>query len=224
MDKCAMKVGTDGVLLGAYVNPHHSKTILDIGTGCGLIALMVAQKTNAQIDAIDIDEQAIIQAGENFKKSQWPQRLYATHTSLQEFIKNANRKYDFIVSNPPFFNHASKPATEGRIQSRHTDLLSFDDLIQCVKQLLNPHGKFALILPHKEGLQFIDLAQRNGLFCNDLLHIHTKIDKPEKRLIMQFGFKFETINDQQLIIQNQDNSFSKEYIDLTKDYYLHIDE
>lgn len=224
MDKCAMKVGTDGVLLGAWVKPTTEKNILDIGTGCGLIALMVAQKSNASITAIEIDEKAYLQAKENFSISKWHQRLFAYNTSLQKYKYTSTLKYDLIISNPPFFNHASKPLDEGRIQARHTDQLSFAELIDGVNILLSTNGKFSLILPVNEARDFIDRAQLKGLFCNEVLRIHTKDDKPAKRLLMEFSFKLGLIKDNILILQHQNNSYTKDYIELTKDYYLHIEE
>src|SRR3954470_3745964 len=135
-DKCAMKVGTDSVLLGSWLNPGNAKEILDIGTGSGIIALMIAQKSIADIDAIDIDHNAYLQARENFLISPWFFRLHASQCSLQEFSNESGKKYDLMISNPPYFHHASKPLKEERIQARHHDTLTFDDLVEGVKKLL----------------------------------------------------------------------------------------
>jgi tRNA1Val (adenine37-N6)-methyltransferase len=219
-----MKVGTDSVLLGSWVNPSQATDILDIGTGSGIIALMLAQKSFAQIDAIDVDSNACKQAKENFLISPWFDRLQIIHQSFQEFSKSTSKKYDLIVSNPPYFHHASKPSEASRLHARHNELICFEELTEGVKKILSDDGRFCLILPYKEGHEFIGIAMRKGLFCNELVRIKTKADKQEKRLIMEFKFKFTAIKESELIIQDNETTFSKEYIELTKDYYLGLNE
>ena len=221
-DKCAMKVSTDAVLLGSWVKAENASSVLDIGTGSGVIALMIAQKCNAHIDAIDVDENAFQQAHENFMISPWNNRLKSKHRSLQEFSIEHPSLYDLIVTNPPYFHHASRPFTESRLNARHGDLLTFDELLNGVKKLLKPDGRFFVILPCKEGMEFLDKAQRKELFCNHILRIKTKADKNEKRLIMEFSFNFKGISEEEIIIQEEDGSFTQEYIDLTRDYYLQL--
>jgi tRNA1Val (adenine37-N6)-methyltransferase len=217
-----MKVGTDAVLLGSWLQTGNAENILDIGTGSGLIALMLAQKSNARIDAIDIDEHAYKQARENFLISPWFDRLQSIHQSLQEFSNNYSGKYDLIVTNPPYFHHASKPAIESRLNARHGDLLTFDELIDGVKKLLKTNGRFCVILPCKEGMEFLEKAQRKELFCHHILRVKTKADKNEKRLIMEFSFQFKTLTEEEIKIHEEDGSFTKEYIDLTRDYYIQL--
>ncbi len=221
-ERCAMKVGTDAVVLGSWVNPSIAHRILDIGTGTGLIALMLAQRSTCNIDAVDIDENACIQARENFKISPWFLRLHIFHQSFQELANQTDLLYDLIVSNPPYFHHASKPSGESRLNARHNDLLAFQELINGVVKLLHTQGKFFLILPTKEGIEFMDLAQNSGLFCQHLVKIRTKPNKPEKRLIMEFSKSFGTITEEELVIQNEDNSFTKQYIELTQEYYISL--
>ena len=158
-EKCAMKVGTDAVLLGSWINPGNAINILDIGTGTGVIALMLAQQSTAVVDAIDIDEGAYQQARENFRISPWFMRMAVERISLQDFVKTYPNRYDIIVSNPPYFHNASKPSTESRLNARHATALSFEDLSMGVKQLLKPGGRFYVILPKQEGLEFMDIAQ-----------------------------------------------------------------
>ncbi len=219
-DKCAMKVGTDAVLLGSWVDPKNSNSILDIGTGTGLIALMLAQKSTAEIDAVDIDEGAYVQAKENFKTSPWQNRLNGSHQSFQEFAATSKKKYDLIVTNPPYFHHASKPPEEARLNARHNDQLSFEELISGVKKILAEDGRLCLILPCKEGFEFLDVAQREGLFCRSIMHVKTRSDKNEKRLMMEFRFQFGILEDYEIIIQEEDNSYTPEYIEMTKEYFL----
>jgi tRNA1Val (adenine37-N6)-methyltransferase len=221
-DKCAMKVGTDAVLLGSWIRPGLSRHILDIGTGTGLLALMLAQKSIAGIDAIDIDEGAYFQATENTRISPWYSRIYIFHESFQSFIGMTRKKYDLIVTNPPYFHHAPKPFTESRIHARHDDQLTFIELVDGVKKLPSPEGRFYLILPFKEGMEFMDLAQSNGLYCQQLLRVRTKADKQEKRLMMEFKTEFGIPSDEEIIIHNEDYSFTDQYIRLTKEYYIEL--
>jgi tRNA1Val (adenine37-N6)-methyltransferase len=217
-----MKVCTDAVLLGSWVKSGNASKVLDIGTGSGIIALMIAQKCHAQIDAIDVDEKAYLQAKENFLQSPWSNRLNSIHRSLQCFSSDPQEKYDLIVTNPPYFHHASQPVEESRLCARHGSLLTFDDLVDGVGRLLKPDGRFYVILPSKEGLEFLDKAQRKQLFCNHLLRIKTKADRNEKRLIMEFSHTLTVIREDEITVQEEDGSFSKEYIDLTRDYYIQL--
>lgn len=220
-DKCAMKVGTDAVLLGSWVQSDHEKTLLDIGTGTGVIAIMMAQKSSADIIAIDLDENAFLQATENVKSSPWSSRIKVLHASFQQFYAANSDTFDLIVSNPPYFIDASKPIAEARIKARHTNNnLTFDELIAGVCKLLSPDGRFCLILPHKEGLIFKDKAIAMGLYCQEMMKVKTKVDKVEKRLMMQFGFKPGPMIEKELIVQENDLGYSLDYIEFTKDYYL----
>ena len=220
-DKCAMKVGTDAVLLGAWVNTSHVKTILDIGTGTGIIALMLAQKSFARIDAIDIDKNACEQASENIRFCKWYERIQVHHTSLQQYIIDCNDKYDLIVSNPPYFVDSSKASEESRTNARHTDQLPFQDLLNGVLHLLNPTGKFYVILPTKESQLFREMAEEQKLFLTKLTRIITRTDKPEKRLLMKFEFTKKTVSENFIIIEKDErHTYTDEYKELTKDYYL----
>lgn len=219
-DKCAMKVGTDAVLLGSWVNTDNAKNILDIGTGTGIIAMMLAQKSSAQIDAVDICPDAFKQATENVAESLWADKISVHHISFQEFSETAEKKYDLIVSNPPFFSDAPKPHTLGRIQSRHTDTLSFQELIIGVKKIISPEGKFCVVLPCREGGAFIDEAMKQGLFCGNILHVKTKIEKLEKRLLMEFTLQLKNLEEREMVIRCGENEFSREYVEMTREYYL----
>ena len=221
-DKCAMKVGTDAVLLGSWIKTGTAKRILDIGTGTGVIALMLAQKSNAMIDAIDIDENAWLQSKQNFISSPWFDRMHSRHISFQCLVEEQPESYDLIVTNPPYFHHASKPIIPSRLNARHNEALTFDDLVSGVKKLLTPAGKFCLILPAKEGMEFLDKAQVNSLFCHHLVRVKTKADKCEKRFIMEFGFRFGLLTEEEIILQREDSAFTEDYINLTQDYYIQL--
>lgn len=220
-DRCAMKVGTDGVLLGAWVKTGNARSILDIGTGTGLIALMMAQKSDASIHAIDIDEDAWLQAIDNFNASPWADRLHCIHQSLQYFSSHTPDRYDLIVSNPPYFLDAHPAPSEARNIARHMDeTLSIAELVEGVKKLLSPQGRFCVILPYREGMKFIEHATASGLFIHHITKVKTKVEKQEKRLMMEFAaFPGPAIEDE-LVIQEEDLSFTKDYIDLTNDFYL----
>lgn len=220
-DKCAMKVGTDAVLLGAWVITSDAKKILDIGTGTGIIALMLAQKSNALIDAIDIDSNAYLQATENVNNCKWKERMNVHHSSLQQYVASCNHKYDLIVSNPPYFVDSSKAIEEARTNARHTDQLSFDDLLNGVLGLLASEGNFYVILPIKESLLFREMAEKQKLFLTKRTRVITRTDKPGKRLLMKFEFSKKPIEENVIVIeQDERHNYTNEYKELTKDYYL----
>jgi tRNA1Val (adenine37-N6)-methyltransferase len=220
-DKCAMKVGTDAVLLGSWVNTTNANTILDIGTGTGIIALMLAQRSNAIIDAIDIDENAFLQANENVGASKWKEHIRVHHISLQQFSQEHPDKFDLIVSNPPYFVDSSKASEASRSNARHTDQLPYHHLLNGVLSLLNPQGKFYVILPTKESEQFRDLAEENKLFLTKLTRVITRTDKPEKRWLMRFEFTRKSFSEDSITIEaDARHSYTDEYKELTKEYYL----
>jgi tRNA1Val (adenine37-N6)-methyltransferase len=223
-DKCAMKVGTDAVLLGAWVFPNGSKQILDIGTGTGVVALMLAQKTDAHIDAIDIDENAFLQATQNVSESKFVNQVSVTHSSLQEYSKTTSKKYNLIVTNPPYFEQSLKSSDEQRSFARHADVLPFEELIEGVTKLLDPKGKFCLILPTLEAEKFRAMAQKKGLFLSKLLRIKSKVNKDtDKRHLMQFEFTPTEFSEQTIAIEYEErHQYTDEYMELTKDYYLNF--
>lgn len=219
-DKCAMKVGTDAVLIGAWVKSAAPEKILDIGTGTGVIALMMAQKyPDAIIDAIDIDHSACVQAQENIDESPWNQRVHIHERALQAY--NPAYKYNLIVSNPPYFINSSKAPTESRSNARHNDLLPFNELIEGVIRLLANDGSFFVILPLKEAELFIEQAQNKKLFLNQLMRVRTRADKStEKRLMMQFEFVHRSFNEDMLIIEEDvHHSYTDQYKNLTRSFY-----
>jgi tRNA1Val (adenine37-N6)-methyltransferase len=223
-DKCAMKVGTDAVLLGAWVIPNGSKQILDIGTGTGVVALMLAQKTQATIDAIDIDEDAFSQAKQNVNESKFISQISVIHTSLQNYSKSTNKTYDLIVTNPPYFEQSLKSTDEQRSFARHADVLPFEELIDGVIKLLNVKGKFCLILPTLEAEKFRIMAQKKGLFLSKLLRVKSKINKDsDKRHLMQFEFTPTEFSEQTIAIElDERHHYTDDYKELTKDYYVNF--
>jgi tRNA1Val (adenine37-N6)-methyltransferase len=220
-DQCAMKVGTDSVLLGCLVTINNAVNCLDIGTGTGILSLMLAQRNNElQIDAIEIDEQAFLQANNNFSSSKFSHQIQAHCCALQSFAPN--NKYDLIISNPPYFvgkNNFSITNIQ-RAKARHDNDLSFEDLIHSVIKLLSKTGTFTLILPIAEAIIFKELATQKGLFLNKEIFIKPKPSKEPNRMIMEFSLLQEEKITDEFIIYNDDNSQTVAYKNLTSEFYL----
>ena len=208
-DRCAMKVGTDGVLLGAWC-PAGTR-VLDIGTGCGLIALMVAQRCpEAQIDAIDIDEAAVEQAKEN--------GVRAFHARLQEWNGGP---YDLIVPNPPYFQNSLKNPDKGRQTARHTDTLSYAELLQHSARLLTDSGQLALILPAEAETEVREMAAQYNLSLTRVTRVYSKVSKPIRRVLMAFGFSKEIpLQEDILVLEDEKGGRSRPYQELCKEFYL----
>jgi len=223
-DRCSMKVGTDGVLLGAWANTEQAASALDIGTGTGLIAIMLGQRLpEAQIHAVEIDEIACEQARENAETAPWSDRLHIHQESIQDFTRRWSDTFDLIVSNPPFFTGGTFSDKQGRNSVRHTVKLPHSDLLISVRRLLAPDGRFCLILPLIEGLRFRELAETYQLYCTRITEVHPKADKPVERLLLQFEREPKACQTDKLIIQKEKrNDWRKEYVELTKDFYLYM--
>jgi tRNA1Val (adenine37-N6)-methyltransferase len=219
----AMRVGTDGVLLGVWCQVENCNLILDIGTGTGLIALMLAQRSDAKIDAIDLDHGAIIDAQQNFMQSPWSNRLMANEISLQDFTKVAIKTYDLIVCNPPYFNNAVKAKQKNRALARHTDALSFDDLIKNVAQLLTENGRFSVVLPAETEQNFRSIAANYKLFTTRITRIKPKPSKPIVRVLMEFQFDALTTSVSELTLETDTHhEYTSEFREMVKDFYLNI--
>ena len=217
---CAMKVGTDGVLLGAWAFIYNPKQILDIGTGTGLIALMLAQKfETAKITALEIDTLASNQASQNFKASNWYNRLTRINKSLQSFETLV--KFDLIVSNPPYFNNSEKNPDKQKQTARHTDTLSYYELIEKAFFLLSKTGAFCVILPYSSKDEFIKMCKINKLFLAKELAIKPTPSKEYKRVLLEFSKTKALADNQELIIEEFGrHQYSEKYIQLTKEFYL----
>jgi len=221
-DKTAMKVGTDGVLLGAWAQLESNLfSVLDIGAGTGLIALMLAQKSNAElIDAIELNDEAYEQAVENFESSDWGDRLFCYHASLQEFSEEIDDTYDLIISNPPFYTSTYKELPEGRAMARHTETLTYTELLSNVVKLLSENGSCAFIIPFEEATNFISVAKENNLFLNRITNVKGTENSKFKRSLVQFSFFEKPIVKTELTIEIERHKYTDDYIALTKDFYL----
>ena len=219
-DRCTMKVGTDGVLLGAWTTVGQAKSILDIGTGSGVIALMLAQRSgkDTSIDAVEVEAQDAAQALENVSGSPWPEKIKIHHTPIQQFASGGT--YDLIVSNPPYFINSQQPPDAKRLQARHTVVLNYADLLQAVKKHLDPTGTFNIVLPFTEGLQFIDLAKAFSLHCSRQWSFRTRKEKPIERWLLEFSREEKIVNMGEILLYDQGTNWSPEYRHLTKEFYL----
>lgn len=221
-DKCAMKVGTDAVLLGAWADTSFCRNILDIGTGTGIIALMLAQRSQATVEAIDIDKEACVQATENAAASPYTERIKVVHASCADFAaSNQQKRYDLIVSNPPYFINSLKCPDNKRTVARHTDTLLLSDLIREAQTLLSPCGRIALVLPYERLEEVKALASANHLYiCRQTDVIPTPEAAP-KRLLVELSTTEENIkNRDTLTIEEARHQYTPEYIALTKEFYL----
>ncbi|MGD1716542.1 tRNA1(Val) (adenine(37)-N6)-methyltransferase [Dapis sp. BLCC M172] len=219
-DKCAMKVGTDGTLLGAWVDVSGAEKILDIGTGTGLIALMLAQRSSANIDAVEIDINSSIQARENVERSPWSNRIIIANYSIQEYTNFCQKRYDLIVSNPPFFENALKAANHSRTVARHTDFLSQADLLEIAVKLLSETGKLAVIYPVEQAENFQEKAEYFGLFCQRKLYVKSMPEIPTKRILMELSKNKLPLQENTLTIEAKQYIYTSEFISLIKDFYL----
>jgi tRNA1Val (adenine37-N6)-methyltransferase len=219
---CAHKVGTDGTLLGAWANIVDKKNILDVGTGSGLIALILAQRTtnDVKIKAIDISEKEVNQAKKNFLQSSWSDKLEVIHQSLQNY-KGITDGFDLIVSNPPYFQNSFKPPKEERVVPRHTTLLSFEDLLTHTYRLSTEQGSLSVILPDAEAKIFCELAKEKGWYLTRQTVFKSRAFKPVERLLMEFEKNHgKDIEINELVLYEKDEVWSLDYQMLTKEFYL----
>lgn len=221
-DRCAMKVGTDGVLLGAWTPIKHSpNSILDIGAGTGLISLMLAQRAFAElIDGVEIHPEAYEQCVENFEASPWNDRLFCYHASLQEFVEEIEDTYDLIVSNPPFYAENYSSGNTARDLARQNQSLPIEELLEAVASLLSKEGVFSVIIPFKEEDRILTLAQKKRLFPFQITRVKGTSNSEIKRSLIAFSFKSLVLAKKELILETSRHQYTAEYIALTKDFYL----
>jgi tRNA1Val (adenine37-N6)-methyltransferase len=220
-DRCAMKIGTDAILLGVWAEVPKEGRILDVGTGTGVIALMMAQRTpGAMIDAIEIDEAAASQAAENFAASLWKDRLSVYHTSLQNY--KPTRKYDLIISNPPFFEKPQQAATTSRSIARHMDTLSINELISISASMLSETGSLAIIIPAWEGKEALTIAEKVGLLPHSITIVKGTADALAKRWLLQMGREPQVLVKDELVIEIARYEYTEKYRELTREFYLRM--
>ena len=223
-DRCEMKVGTDAVLLGAWsALDHMPNTILDIGSGTGILALIMAQRSTAElIDALEIDSDAYEQCVHNFETSDWGDRLFCYHASLDEFVDEIEDTYDLIISNPPFYTDHFKSRNEARNKARFEDALPFEELLTSVSKLLSVTGQLNVIIPFSEEINFISLAKNVDLYPIRILRVRGQEESPVKRSLISFTFQENKIKVSELTIEITRHHYTNDYINLTKDFYLKL--
>jgi len=222
-DRCAMKVGTDGVLLGAWTNAENARRILDIGVGSGLISLMLAQRyPSASVVGIDIDEDAIAQAKENAELSPWKDRIELFVADVCEFSKNENMQFDAIVSNPPYFVDSLGCPDQQRNSARHNDSLTYEELLEGVTGLLTENGTFTIVIPMDVADRVKMIASEKKLQAVRQLNVITKPGGIPKRTLITFSFSNQECIVEELLTEVARHQYSKEYIALTREYYLNM--
>lgn len=220
-----MKVGTDGVLLGAWCSIKNDvDSILDIGSGTGILGLMMAQRSEAfTIDAVEIDEAAYEQTVENFEGSDWADRLFCYHSNFIDFadeIAEEEESYNVVISNPPFYSDEFETEDDSRNKARFTSSLSFNDLLKNVAKILSDYGQFSTIIPRKEEAMFIDLAKSYDLHVNRICHVRGNETSEVKRSLLEFSFQEKGVDYQELTIETERHKYTEPYIGLTKAFYL----
>jgi len=218
----AMKVCTEACVFGALAESASPDSILDIGAGTGLLSLMLAQKFNCPIDAVEIEEQAFLQTKDNFERSPWKDRLTAYQASIQTFSKEYPRKYDFIIANPPFFTNHLQAASQGKNLAIHNNSLSQKDLLHAVIALLSSSGSFYLLLPPSEAANFDTQAIQEGLFLNKRIIIYNRPGAEPFRYLSYFSFQKQQMVLEDFLIRNEDDSYSKDFVTFLKPYYLYL--
>ncbi|OZV70554.1 tRNA1(Val) (adenine(37)-N6)-methyltransferase [Winogradskyella aurantia] len=223
-DRCAMKIGTDSVLLGAWTSVKHQPfSVLDIGAGTGILSLMLAQRSNAEtIEAIEIDDDAFEQCTENFENSPWNDRLFCFHASLLEYIEAVDEKFDLIICNPPFYSEDYKTNDTSRNLARFSDAMPLEHIIFAVAHFLSDNGRFSIVIPNKLEERFIEEAQLIDLYPNRILQVRGNPSSEIKRSLIEFSFQNNIPKTSELVIETERHKYTDDYISLTKDFYLKL--
>lgn len=220
--RSTMKIGTDAILLARWTEVSDNDDVIDIGTGCGLIPMMLAQKGIKSADAVEIDNDSYEEAAQNFSNSAWNSRLSAIHDDIKHYAEICEKKYDLVVSNPPFYFGDNIPEKAKKGLARHTNTLSYNDLLTAVKKIMKPEGRFSLVLPAIESKTFLKDAENQGFYLEKELLIVPIEGKEPNRINMQLVVnQVNSIKTETFVLRHPDHSFTKEYKDFLKDYYLH---
>lgn len=220
-DRCAMKVGTDGVLLGAWARVENAQSVLDIGSGSGLISLMIAQRnSDSTVYAIDIDSAAIEQTEYNVIHSPYADRIRYKNASLGVFVQETDMKFDHIVSNPPFFADSLKSPDKQRTTARHTDTLSAEDLIADAVKVMSDGGRISLIYPAEYKEELFVIAKKYGLFVTRLTSVYPTLNSAVKRILIELSNKERELEEISLLIEKERHLYSDDFVSLIKDFYL----
>lgn len=221
-DRCAMKVGTDGVLLGAWAPVAGVTRVLDIGTGSGLIALMLAQRTGqtVSVDAVELDEQAAAQARENVQASPWRERIHIHQDDIRQWAQQCENRYNLIVSNPPYFTPGVECASPARAAARYTADLTHEILLQCAEELIAEDGFFCVILPASAGNALVDHALPRGWHLRSRTDISDNEMRPPNRVLLALSPQSGELMLDRMTIRGPDQRYSEAHCSLTRDFYL----
>ena len=220
--RSTMKVGTDAVLLGIWADLNGVKTVLDVGAGCGIISLLLASRTSLFVDAVELDHESSEEASRNFEDSPYSDRLKIFQSDINDFVPPGNKKYDLIVSNPPFFINDLHSKNPKKRMARHAQKLSYEQLLQDSKKLLNPEGKISVVLPYRESRLFLQMAISEGFFVEKKMLIFPVAGKEPNRINILLSQRSAGELTEKFIIRDEDGNFTRQYVDFVKDYYLSI--
>jgi tRNA1Val (adenine37-N6)-methyltransferase len=218
--RSALKVGTDGVLLGAWCNVADAQSILDVGTGTGLIALMLAQRSDAEIAAIEIDNASCLDAHDNFQNSPWSERIQLYPADFNTFQASHTIQYDLVVCNPPFFRQSLKSVDPSASAARHDVSLSFEQLISGVRKLLSDKGRLAVIVPYDVLDDFRETARLESFYLCRRTTVIPKTGKSPKRVLLEFSVMQAYPEVGELVILEDKNRYSEVFVALTREFYL----
>jgi tRNA1Val (adenine37-N6)-methyltransferase len=219
--RSSMKAGTDSLLLGTWTDPSDTASILDIGTGCGILALFMASKSKAQIDAVELDPQSVAEAKCNFHESPFHKRLRVIESDFNDYVKTSHNPYDLIISNPPFFINDLRPSDKQKKDARHADALTYHQLISGSKVLLNKDGRLCLVLPYEESSLFLKLAAAEGFFIRRQMVIFSVRGMQPNRINLELGHeKPARVEHEMFTIREEDGTFSRQFMDFLKDFYI----
>lgn len=221
-ENAAMKVCTDSCIFGAMIKPQMFKNILDIGTGTGLLALMVAQRSDGLIDAVEIDADAAEQAKQNINNSPWKDRIKVSTQAIQDFSSSAKKKYDLIISNPPFYKDNLKSENEKINIAHHGTALSMQELLEAVTKLLLPDGLFMVLLPSFEAELLREEAIEYNLFTSSIIKIKDTGNAKVLREVTVFSYGLTIPSMAEFVIKKEDGTYTEDFVGLLKEYYLNL--
>ncbi len=221
-ENAAMKVCTDSCIFGAWIPPGNAARILDIGTGTGLLSLMLAQRSEASIDAVELDEAAATQAKQNVEQSPWSGRISVFHSSIQDYAEASKESYDLIITNPPFYSNYLKSEKENVNVAYHSVALTMEDLLTVVKKLLKPEGRLVVLLPPYEAELLREEALDYGLYTSKILQVKDNEKASIFRDVTEFAFTLDLPTVSELVIKKEDGSYTEDFVNLLKGYYLNL--
>jgi len=219
----SMKVGTDALLLGIWTDLSGATRILDIGAGCGILALLAAARSKARVDAVELDKASFKEASGNFLNTTFRTRLHAFHDDFNHFTSVINHKYDLVMSNPPFFINDMRAREKKRNDARHGDRLNYEDLCRGASAILNKDGRFCLVLPNDESRIFLQIAKKYKLYVNRQLLIIPKRGLQHNRINLELSFYNTPVTSDEFVIRETDGAFTHQYIQFFKDYLIGFD-